>query len=315
MHLANRPLPRWLGPVLLAIVVADVAVGVIAHRTLSPLLLTLAIGVPTAIALDSVGLADKRHLQALVRPATVFTVAFDRATAARLGDLGEGSFADERALLVADPAGLEFWDESANPKRVLVIAWGRLAGATVESHDTRSLHMIALRVPGVDPFILDVVRTRYERIRHRASTAAEVAAEVEARTIRDSDALREPQMIQPTPPILIEGDGEFEVFPTVALACQAFEAVDVIEGLYEGFDSEGRRLLLVAHGDRVLIELRPDSQPTPAALERRLREHIRQVGPALMGIADIDETPLEVMLHELIRFERGDYRDGRRRRG
>ena len=181
MNLANRPLPWWLGPVLLAIVAAEVAVGVFTHGAVPTTLVVLPVLVATVIALDSVGSAGKRRLQSLVQPARVFTVAVDRTTAARLRGLGEGSLSDERALLVADPAALEFWSEESDPTRVLVIAWERLVGATVESHDVRKLHTISLEVPGADPLILDVVRPLHERLRRRAATAAELAAEVEAR--------------------------------------------------------------------------------------------------------------------------------------
>ena len=181
MNLANRPLPRWLGPVLLAMVAADVAVSVITRRSLPPMLVGLAFALVIGIALDFVGSAGKRRLQSSVEPARVFTVAFDRQTAAHLSDLGDGSLAHERALLVAEPEGLEFWDESSNPKMVLVIAWERLVGAAVDSRDTRAIHTIALEFPGADPLILDVVRTRHERVRRRASTAAEIATELEAR--------------------------------------------------------------------------------------------------------------------------------------
>jgi hypothetical protein len=180
MNLANRPLPWWLGPVLLAIVAADLAVGVFAHRAVPTMLVVLPVLLATVIALDSVGNASKRRLQAMVQPARVFTVAVDGATATRLGDLGEGSLLHERALLVVKPAALEFWSEESDSTRVLVIAWERLVGATVESHDVRKLHTISLEVPGADPLILDVVRPLHERLRRRAATAAELAAELGA---------------------------------------------------------------------------------------------------------------------------------------
>jgi hypothetical protein len=181
MSLANRPLPWWLVPVLLGVVAAQIAVELVTHRTVPTLLSVLSIAPPTWIALDSVGTAGKRRLRAQVEPTSVFTVAFDRTAATRLGALGEGSLSDERALLVAGPAALEFWTEAAHPKRVLAIAWERLAGASVESNDSRTLHTIALQVPEADPLILDVARPLHERLRHRAATAAEVAARIQAR--------------------------------------------------------------------------------------------------------------------------------------
>lgn len=180
MSFANRPLPRWLAPVLLAILAADLTVGVILHRTVPTLLLVASIVIPTVIALDSVGSAGKRRLRAEVQPARVFSVVLDPATAHRLSDLGEGALTHERELLVADATALELWTEESVPKRVLVIPWERLAGATVEFHDLGKLHTVSLGVPGAHPLTLDVVRPLHERLRHRAATAAELAAEVES---------------------------------------------------------------------------------------------------------------------------------------
>jgi hypothetical protein len=179
MSLANRPLPWWLGPVLLAIVAVDVAVSIFTRRALPTVLMMLPILLATFVALDFVGAAGKRRLRVQVRPASVFTVEFDLATAGRLSGLGEGSLSLERVLLVVDPATLEFWTEEARPKRVLVIAWQRLAGATVE-HLALPRHTIALQLPGADQLVLDVVRPRHERLRQRADTAAQLAAELEA---------------------------------------------------------------------------------------------------------------------------------------
>ena len=180
MSLANRPLPWWLGPVLLGVFAGDIVLGVIIHRPVPTLVLVLSLLLPTWIALDFFGSAGKRRLQDLVQSAEVFTVAFDRATAARLNALGEGTLAHERALLVAAPAALEFWDEKSHPKRALVIAWEGLAAATVESSVARG-HMVALQFPEAGPLVLDVVRPLHERLRDRAATAAEVAAQIEAR--------------------------------------------------------------------------------------------------------------------------------------
>jgi len=80
------------------------------------------------------------------------------------------------------------------------------------------------------------------------------------------------------PPIVIYGDGLCEVYPTIAVACQAVEAIDVKDGLYGAFESTGSPLLLVTHGNLVSIELPLDSTPDPAALERRLSDYIQEVG-------------------------------------
>jgi hypothetical protein len=110
---------------------------------------------------------------------------------------------------------------------------------------------------------------------------------------------------EPIPPILIDGDGHFRVYPTIAIACQDVEAVDVNDGLYEAFDSEGRVLSLVVHENRVALEVSPNSQPDAAELEGRLRKHIEAVGTARVGVANLDSTPLPVLLQALISFELG----------
>jgi len=82
-------------------------------------------------------------------------------------------------------------------------------------------------------------------------------------------------MADPAPPIVIDGDGQIEVYQTVLEARRAVEVVDVADGLYQAFDSEGCPLRLVAHGDLVLIELPSDSRPDQAELEHRLLSHSR----------------------------------------
>ena len=101
------------------------------------------------------------------------------------------------------------------------------------------------------------------------------------------------------PPIVIYGDGDCDVSPTVALACQAVEATDVDDGLYEAFDSQGTALMLVTSRNQVFIELPANSVPEPAALERRLRDHIGTVGADSVGIADLRDASLPVLLDAL----------------
>jgi hypothetical protein len=118
-------------------------------------------------------------------------------------------------------------------------------------------------------------------------------------------------MTNPTPPILIDEAGYFDIYPSVVVARRAIEAEDVANGVYEAFDSEGRPLLLVAHGNLVSIELSHESLPNVVELERRLRQHIRRVGPARMGITDLDHAPLDLLLEAMARFEHREDRENR----
>ena len=112
-------------------------------------------------------------------------------------------------------------------------------------------------------------------------------------------------MADAIPPIVIYGDGLCEVYPAIAVACQAVEAIDVNDGLYEAFDSTGTPLLLVTHENAVSIEVPLDSTPDPAALGRRLRDYIQDVGADRVGIADLEgDSSLPVMLDALLSFQR-----------
>lgn len=119
-------------------------------------------------------------------------------------------------------------------------------------------------------------------------------------------------MVDPTPPIVVDENGDIEVYPTVAMAGQALEAIDVIEGSYEMFDSEGRQLLLVAHGDLVSIELPRDSHSDPAQLEFRLRRYIKAVGVERLGGSSLKDASLSVMIQTLLVFQRGEHRTARK---
>ena len=107
------------------------------------------------------------------------------------------------------------------------------------------------------------------------------------------------------PPIVIYGDGDCDVFPTVPLACQAVEATDVDDGLYEAFDSQGRALRLVTERNQVFIELPANSVPESAALERRLRDHIGTVGADRVGIVNLRDASLPMLLDALSAFQQG----------
>jgi hypothetical protein len=110
------------------------------------------------------------------------------------------------------------------------------------------------------------------------------------------------------PPIVVMEGNDLVVYATLALACHQLEAVDVNDGVYEAFDSEGRPLRLLTHGIVVSAELAPNSTPSPEELERRLRRHIHEIGPARAGITRPEDAALPVMLEALSRFHRHNER-------
>jgi hypothetical protein len=112
-------------------------------------------------------------------------------------------------------------------------------------------------------------------------------------------------MTEMVPPIVIDEHGDIRIYPTVAIACQALEAIDVTNNEFEAFDSDGRALVLLAHENRVFMEVPPNSHPNPAELERRLRRYINALGADRMGVASLHRSPLAVMLQALISFELG----------
>ena len=109
----------------------------------------------------------------------------------------------------------------------------------------------------------------------------------------------------PVPPIVTDESGDIEVYPSVASACMELEAIDVLDGAYEAFDSRGYRLRIDAVRDIVSVVLEPGSTPDPLELERRLRRYVDRVGAARVGLSELDSATLPVMLDALLTFFRG----------
>jgi len=109
-----------------------------------------------------------------------------------------------------------------------------------------------------------------------------------------------------TPPIVIDGDGFFDVYSTVGDACSWLEAVDVDDGLYEAFDSVGHSLRLFTDGNSVGIDLPADSDSDPEEFTRRLRSNIHRIGVDRVGVADLESASIPIMLAALQSFQRGE---------
>ena len=109
----------------------------------------------------------------------------------------------------------------------------------------------------------------------------------------------------PIPPIVIDDGGDIDVYPTVSAACFDLEAVDVLGGAYQVFDSFGRRLRAGVYGGVVALTLDPDATAEPDELERRLREFIDRVGESRIGFRNSEEATLPDLLNTLLEFYRG----------
>jgi len=107
-----------------------------------------------------------------------------------------------------------------------------------------------------------------------------------------------------TPPVLIDGDGFFDVYSTVGEACSWLEAEDVQTGLYEAFDSAGHALHLFTVGAFVEIDLPVEAEADPEELARRLRSHIDRIGADDVGVADPESASIPTMMAALEGFQR-----------
>lgn len=80
------------------------------------------------------------------------------------------------------------------------------------------------------------------------------------------------------------------------------EAVDVLDAVYEAFDSHGRRLSLSVGEGLVSIRLDPKSVPEPNELLRRLRHFIARVGADRVGVDNVESVSLDAAVRALARF-------------
>jgi hypothetical protein len=104
------------------------------------------------------------------------------------------------------------------------------------------------------------------------------------------------------PPIVIDDHGDIALYPDVDTARREMEAIDVINGVYDAFDSTGARLSLAARESVVEISLDPDTDREPGELLRRLRHFIDRVGRERVGVVDVEAAPLEHLIDALARF-------------
>jgi len=82
----------------------------------------------------------------------------------------------------------------------------------------------------------------------------------------------------PKPPVFILEGHDVGIFDTVAQAEVQLEAIDVRNGIYEGFDARGRRLNISPEGQRAAIRLAEEAPTDIASLERKLRDYLVHMG-------------------------------------
>ena len=69
-----------------------------------------------------------------------------------------------------------------------------------------------------------------------------------------------------TPPFVIDENGDVSLYRSVEAAARALEPIDVKNGEYVAYDSEGFVLALDCQGPRVFIAERASPHPVPEAL-------------------------------------------------
>lgn len=117
--------------------------------------------------------------------------------------------------------------------------------------------------------------------------------------------------VRPIAPIVVDDNGDVDVYQDVESACDALEAYDI--DVFEAFDGGGRRLRPLAEGHQVvdLVVLDPDEE-TSSFLRDRLVAYMRRVGPDHFAPATYEAETLEVILELLLQdsgtaptYERG----------
>jgi len=111
-------------------------------------------------------------------------------------------------------------------------------------------------------------------------------------------------MREAVPPIVVVEGHDLTVHSTAADACLWMEPIDVQQGVFEAFDSEGRELSIVAQGDRVSLELPSHSTAQRDELEHKLRQFIEPEWLEKIGLAELDKLTLPEMLDAILLLER-----------
>lgn len=105
------------------------------------------------------------------------------------------------------------------------------------------------------------------------------------------------------PPIIVDENGDLEVYRDVEDACSALEAIDVLDGVYVAYDSRGYPLSIETSGSIATgMSISPGTTPRPDDLVRRLRHFVESVGSDRVGVDSVESVSLEHLLAALLRF-------------
>lgn len=107
------------------------------------------------------------------------------------------------------------------------------------------------------------------------------------------------------PPVVCDENGDIEVHADEADACGSVEAIDVVNGEFEFFDSRGYPLMAEVSGYDVTRWRRIEgAQAQASLLSDRLRSYILQVGAERFELADIDTADLSTLIEAVSLFQR-----------
>ncbi|HJX26572.1 MAG TPA: hypothetical protein VJ885_01565 [Thermoanaerobaculia bacterium] len=102
------------------------------------------------------------------------------------------------------------------------------------------------------------------------------------------------------PPLIFAEGLDLHLYDSVQDAALDLEAVDVQDGIYAGYDSEGRELLLTVRDDRIEISVAESSPGHQRQLAELLRAALAAVGrPADPGA----ELPELIEAARIFRFQ------------
>lgn len=110
------------------------------------------------------------------------------------------------------------------------------------------------------------------------------------------------------PLLIFDESGTVEKYDTVTDAEGALEAIDVQQGIYQGYDADARRLeffvvaesggfrLIGPHVPRVSIRLAEGTEPAEEELAARIRQSLRRMG---VDDPELSHMPLVTLIRSV----------------
>ena len=108
----------------------------------------------------------------------------------------------------------------------------------------------------------------------------------------------------PEPPFVFSDQGDISIFTSIESARREIESIDVLDGVYEAFDSRGRSLTLELHEEELCLGVDESRLPDEVDLLGRLQRFIVRVGAARVGVEKVESLSLEEALTVLGHFLR-----------